>query len=364
MIFWLVAAPVPASTQAVASVDYPRKPVRLVVPFAEAGTPDHVSRRPVRGDGVQPPGFVRVAAQQLSTYPDKAVRLVVPFALGGGSDIIARLLAQKVGAAWGESVVVDNRGGGGGTVGTNTVAKSAPDGYTLLLTSISIAYAPALYRKLPYDTEKELVPVVLIVTQPSVLVVHPSVPAKSVAEFVALAKLKPNEIRYSSGGSGSAPHLATELLRATAGISLVHVPYKGGGAVVTALMAGEVQMLIAGMASLLPHVRSGRLRALAVTGIARAKAAPELPTIAEAGLPGAEFDGWYGLLVPAGTPRAVVGKLNADFNRALAAANLQERLASAGFEPLGGTQQKFAAYLRAETRKWTAVVRDAKIQLD
>ncbi len=299
-----------------------------------------------------------------SHYPRKSVRLVVPFAPGGGTDIIARLLAQKLGEAWGQSIVVDNRGGGGGTIGTNIAAKSAPDGYTILLTSVSVAYLPAIHRKLPYDTEKDLVPVVLVVTQPNLLAVHPNLPAKSVAELINLAKAKPGEIRYASGGSGSAPHLATELFRATANISLVHVPYKGGGPAITGLLAGETHMFIAGLASLLPHVKAGRLRSLAVTGVTRAKAVPELPTVAEAGLPGFDFDTWYGLLVPARTPGPVIGKLNEEFNRVLAARDVQERMAGVGVDPLGGTQEKFAAYLKAEIRKWTAVVREAGIQVE
>ena len=297
-------------------------------------------------------------------YPDKPVRMLVPFAPGGGSDIVARLLAQKTGVLWNQSVVVDNRGGGGGVAGTNAVAKSAPDGYTLLLTSISIAYAPALYGLLPYDTERELAPCVLLVVQPSILGVHPALPVKSVAELIALAKAKPSEIRYSSGGGGSAPHLAAEIFRSKAGIQLIHVPYKGGGAIVTAVLSGEVQMLFAGVASLMPHIKAGRLRALAVTGTTRSKATPDLPSIAEAGVPGAEFDGWYGLLLPAATPRDIVARINADYNKVLAAADVQERLLASGFEPLGGTPQKFADYLRSETRKWTKVVRDANIRIE
>lgn len=297
-------------------------------------------------------------------YPDKPVRMLVPFAPGGGSDIVARLLAQKTGALWNQSVVVDNRGGGGGVAGTNAVAKSAPDGYTLLLTSISIAYAPALYGSLPYDTERELAPCILLVVQPSILGVHPALPVKSVAELMALAKARPGEIRYSSGGGGSAPHLAAEIFRSTAGIQLTHVPYKGGGAIVTAVLSGEVQMLFAGVASLMPHIKAGRLRALAVTGTTRSKAAPDLPSIAEAGLPGAEFDGWYGLLLPAATPRDIVARINSDYNKVLAASDVQERLLASGFEPLGGTPQKFADYLRSETRKWTKVVRDANIRIE
>jgi tripartite-type tricarboxylate transporter receptor subunit TctC len=299
-----------------------------------------------------------------SDYPRKPVRLVVPFAPGGGTDIIARLLAHKVGETWGQLIVVDNRSGAGGTVGTNTVAKATPDGYTLLLTSISVAFSPALYRKLPYDTEKDLVPVALIVTQPSLLVVHPAVAAKSVTELVALVKSKPGEIRYSSGGSGSASHLAVELFRATAKVNLVHVPYKGGGPAITSLVSGETHMMISNIVTLQPHIKAGRMRALAVTGVTRARSLPELPTIAEAGVPGAEFDGWYGLLVTAGTPGAVARKINEEFNRALAAQDVRDRFADAGFEPLGGTQKKFAAYLKAEIKKWTTVVREANIQTD
>lgn len=319
---------------------------------------------------VLPSGAANAQSMQIprpdssSDYPRKSVRLVVPFAPGGGTDIIARMLAQKVGGAWGQSIVVDNRAGAGGTIGTNTVAKAPPDGYTLLLSSVSIAYLPALYSKLPYDTEKELVPVALIVTQPSIVVVHPAIPAASVAEFIAVARSRRGEIRYSSGGSGSASHLAVELFRTTAKIDLVHVPYKGGGPAITSLVGGETQMMISNIVTLLPHVKSGRIRALAVTGVTRAKALPELPTVAEAGLPGSEFDGWYGLLVTAGSPSMVVRKINEAFNRALAAQDVRERFADAGFEPLGGTQEKFAAYLKAETRKWTAVVREANIRID
>ncbi|OGA46604.1 MAG: hypothetical protein A3G24_14275 [Betaproteobacteria bacterium RIFCSPLOWO2_12_FULL_62_13] len=299
-----------------------------------------------------------------SNYPNKPIRLVVPFSPGGGTDILARLIARKASEAWGQSIIVDNRGGAGGTIGTDIAAKSEPDGYTVLMTSISVAYLPALRRKLPYDTGKDLDPVILVVTQPNVLVVHPSLPAKSVADLIALAKSRPREIRYGSGGSGSAPHLATEMFRANANIDLVHVPYKGGGPAMIGLMAGESHMLIFGMASLLPHVRSGKVRALAVTGSTRAKAAPELPTVAEAGLPGFEFDTWYGLLVPAKTPGVIIKKINEEFNRALAMQDVQEGLAKLGVEPLGGTQEKFATYLKAEIKKWAAVVREAKIHID
>lgn len=296
-------------------------------------------------------------------YPRKSIRLLVPFAPGGGVDMVARLVAQQVTKNWSQSIVVDNRGGGGGIIGTNTVAKSLPDGYTMLLASISLAYAPALYPRLPYDTEKELAPVLLVSTQPSLLAAHPDVPAKSVLELVALAKSRPGEIRYGSGGNGSASHLATELLRAVANINLVHVPYKGIGPATSSLIAGEIHIALTNMASL-QHVRSGRLRGFAVTGSTRAKAAPELPTMVEAGLPGYEFNGWYGLLVPARTPNAIIAKINEEFNRGLATPDLQERLARAGVEPLGGTPGQFATYLAAEIKKWGKVVQEAGIRLE
>jgi len=298
------------------------------------------------------------------TWPTKPVRLVVPFAPGGGTDIIARTLAQKVGAAWGQSVVVDNRSGGGGTIGTGAVAKAPPDGYSLLLSSVSIAYLPALYSALPFDIARELAPVALVVTQPSLLVVNPGVAAKSVAELVALARAKPGELRYSSGGSGSASHLAVEVFRAVSKTDIVHVPYKGGGPAINSLLGNETQMMISNVVTLAPHIKAGRLRALAVTGEARVKSLPDLPTMAEAGAAGAEFDGWYGLLVTAGTPAAVTRAINTEFNRALEATDVRERFAAAGFEPLGGSVEKFAAYLKAETAKWTGVVRDARIRID
>lgn len=310
------------------------------------------------------PSAVQRQVDPAAGYPNRAVRLVVPFAPGGGADVIARLLAQKVGAAWNQPVVIDNRGGGGSVIGTNTVAKALPDGYTLLLQGVSVAYLPALYNTLPYDTEKELLPVVLAVTQPSAIVVNPSIQAATLAEFIALAKSRPAQIRYGSGGSGSASHLAAELFRVTAKINLVHVPYKGGGPAVISLLAGETQALITSMVTVLPHIKSGRMRALAVTGQARTKVMPDLPTVGEAGVPGAEFDGWFGLLATVGTPASVVGKLNADINRALAADDVRERFAEAGYDMLGGTQEKFAAHLKAEIKKWTTVVRAANIKVD
>ncbi len=297
-------------------------------------------------------------------FPRRSVRLIVPNAPGGGTDVIARMVGAKAGEAWGQSVVIDNQGGGGTTIGTSNAVRAAPDGYTLLMAGPSLAYVPALYRNLPYDTEKDLLPIMLVATQPSMLVVHPSLPVKSLAQLVALAKSKPGALLYSSGGTGSPSHLAVELLRVQAGIKLVHVPYKGGGPAGTAALTGETQMTITNVSSLLAHVRSGRLRALAVTGTARAKAAPELPTVAEAGLPGYEFGVWYGLLAPAKTPQAVVRRINDDFNRALSAPDLQDRFAGVGIEAAGGTPQQFTEFVAAELRKWAQVIATAGIKGD
>ena len=310
---------------------------------------------------------IPVNAQSVATsadYPRRSVRLLVPFAPGGGTDIIARLTAQKVSEAWGQPIVVDNRSGGGGTIAAQLAATSVADGYTLLMPSISIAYAPAVYSKLPYDTEKDLTPVILVATQQNLLVVHPAVPAKSVVELIALAKSKPGEIRVATGGAGASDHLAMELFRASAGISLVNVPYKGQVPGTNALIGGEVHMQISPMASLYPHVTSGKLRGLAVTGSARAKTAPELPTIAEAGLPGYEFYVWYALLVPSATPRPIVRKINESFDRALNSPDVRDRLAAIGIDALGGTSEKFAAFLKSEMRKWAKVAKEANIRVD
>ena len=302
-------------------------------------------------------------AAKTTDYPQRAVRLLVPFSPGGGTDIIARVTSQKVSDVWGQPIVVDNRTGGGGTIAAQTVATALPDGYTLLLPSISIAYAPAIYTRLPYNTE-DLIPVMLVATQQNLLVVNPSVPAKSVMELVALAKSKPGEIRVATGGAGASDHLAMELFRMLAGLNLVNVPYKGQVPGTNALIGGEVHMQISPMASLYPHVQSGKLRGLAVTGSARARTAPELPTIAEAGLTGYEFYVWYALLAPRGTPPAVVNKINEGFNRALSAPEVRDRLASIGIDALGGSPEKFATFLKAEIAKWTKVAKQANIKVD
>ncbi len=297
-------------------------------------------------------------------YPSKPIRLIVPFAPGGGTDIIARLVAQELSQIWEQSVVVDNRGGSGGIVGTQLAAKSAPDGHTMVLCSLALSYAPALYSKLPYDTEKDFAPISLVATQPFVYVVIPSLGANSLQELIALAKSKPGEIRYGSGGSGGASHLGTELLRVMTGIDVTHIPYKGTGPALTAMLAGEIQMQLIGISSVVPHMKSGRMRALAVSGARRSSAAPEVPTVAESGVPGYAFDVWYGMLFPAGTPRAIISKANDGIKRVLGSQALAQRFAAAGLEPAGNSPEEFSRMIRSEIVKWGKVVASAKIRVE
>jgi tripartite-type tricarboxylate transporter receptor subunit TctC len=302
---------------------------------------------------------------QSSAYPSKPIRLIVPVAPGGGTDIVARLVAQGLSERWGQSVVVDNHGGGGGVIGVSLVAKAPADGYTMLLGSNGhITFAPALYRNLPYDTQKDLTPISLVANQPFVLAVHPSLPVRSLKELIALAQKNPGAITYASGGSGGASHLGTELLQITTGISMVHVPYKGTGPGMTALLSGEVQTAIIGVATVLPHMSTGKIRALAVTGARRSQAAPYLPTISEAGAAGYEFDVWYGLLFTAGTPRDIVNKTNAEIARVLKSPAVGERYASAGLEPVTTAPEEFAALIKNEIPKWQKVVKAAGLKVE
>ena len=297
-------------------------------------------------------------------YPTKPIRMIVPFAPGGGTDIIGRLVAQELGQAWGQTVVVDNRGGGGGTIGANLAARATPDGYTMVLCSLGISYAPALYAKLPFDPVKDFAPISLVATQPFVYVVVPTLGVNSMKDLIALAKAKPGQLRYGSGGAGGSSHLGTELLRTMTGTDIVHVPYKGTGPALTAMLSGEIQMQLIGISSVVPHMKSGRMRALAVSGAKRSTAAPDVPTVAESGVPGYVFDVWYGMLFPAGTPRALVAKSNAEINRVLKAPALAQRFAGVGVEPAGTTPDAFASMLKAEITKWKKVVAEANIRIE
>lgn len=290
-------------------------------------------------------------------YPTKSIRLIVMAAPGGGADALARNIGQKLSEALGQPVVVDNRGAGLG--GMETVAHAAPDGYTLLLCGTSnLGIAPSLYAKLPYDPVKDYVPITQLASTPNILVVHPSVPAKSLKEFVAYVKANPNKINYASPNVGSNGHLSGGLLNEAAGIDMQHVPYKGAAQAVVDVLAGRVPVMISAMSAVVPHVKSGKLRALAVTGAQRVSAVPEVPTIAESGYPGFEASTWFGVLAPAGTPKPIVTRLNNEIVRILNIPDVRARLYDiGGFEFIGSTPEAFGSYIKTEIKKWEKVVK-------
>jgi tripartite-type tricarboxylate transporter receptor subunit TctC len=299
-------------------------------------------------------------AHAQAAYPAKPIRIVVALAAGGGVDTSARMLGQRFTEAWGQQVIAENRPGAGGTIAAEVVARAAPDGYTLLMTSMGHSIAPALY-KLPYDTLKDFAPISLFVQSASVLSVHPSLPVKTVKELIAFAKSKPNELLFSSSGNGSGQHLTVEMLNRMAGLQLVHIPYKGTAPSILDLVAGRVSGSAASVISTMPHVRAGRLRALAVTGAKRSPSEPQLPTIAEAGIPGFALDQWYGLLAPAAISKDIVVKLNTEIAKIVADAAIKERLKTMGLDPVGSTPEAFGAYVQSESVKWGKLVREAGI---
>ena len=298
------------------------------------------------------------------TYPSKPIRFILPFPPGGGTDTLARIVGQKLGQDFGQTIVTDNRPGAGANIGADIAAHAPADGYTLLMGNVAHAVNVTLYRKLGYDLVKDFAPITLLASTPNILVVHPSVAAKSVQELIALAKSKPGQLNYASSGSGSSSHLAGELFKTMTGVNLVHVPYKGGGPAVTSLIAGETVVGFATAPSVLPHVKSGKLRALAVTSAKRSAAAAELPTIAESGVPGYEANTWYGVLAPRGTPAAIIARLNSEFIAIMQSSEIRERIAPLGYEPDTGTPQRFAAYIKSEIAKWGKVVKAAGIHAD
>ena len=295
------------------------------------------------------------------TYPSKTIRLVVPFAPGGGSDIVARLLSAKMTEALGQTVVVDNRAGASANLGAALVAKAAPDGYTLLLGNANYTINPSLFKTLPFDPVKEFAPVALIANVTNVLAIHPSIPAKSVKELIAFAKAHPGQLNFASPGNGTSSHLAGELFRQVAKIDVVHIPYKGATPAITDLIAGQVSFTMASVLSVLPYAKQGRLRMLAVTTAKRPGALPDIPTIAEAGLPGFEVSNWYGVLATGGTPRPIVDRLNGELNRIARVPDLAEKLAAQGADPATGTPDDFERFIQTELKKWAVVVRGAGI---
>ena len=307
-------------------------------------------------------GTLPVCAQE---YPRKPIRLIVPFAPGGGNDTVARAIALSVGASLGQPVVVDNRAGAGGMLGAQSAAKSPPDGHTLFLGGVgSHAVNPNLHARLPYDPVKDFAPITLIASAPSVLVVHPSLPARTLAEFTALAKASPGRINYATNGSGSSAQLAAVLYESMAGVQMVHVPYKGLAPALVDLLAGEVQAMFSSVVAIVPNIKAGRLRALAVTGKRRAALLPDVPTLDESGVPGYEAGSWYGILAPAGTPQAIVAKLHEAIVRALAQPEVRERLVSEGAEVIGSTPEAFAAHITAELARMGKLIRDAGIRME
>ena len=290
---------------------------------------------------------------------------MVPFAAGGATDVLARLVGERLTATLGQQVVVDNRPGAGGNIGSDVVARAEPDGYTILMGAVGThAINPSLYPKMPYDPVKDFAPVTLVASVPNVLVVNPEVPANSVQELIDLAKAKPGELNFASSGNGTSIHLSGELFKAMTGTDIVHVPYKGSGPAVTDLLGGQVQMMFDNMPSSLPHVKAGKLRALGVTSAKRSPALPEVPTIAEAGVPGYDATSWFGILAPAGTPEPVVTRLQGAIVQALGEPEMRQRMADLGAEPVGDTPAEFGQFIAAEIAKWAKVVNDAGVKLE
>jgi tripartite-type tricarboxylate transporter receptor subunit TctC len=303
-------------------------------------------------------------AAQPQSYPQKPIRVIVPAAAGGTTDLTARLVGQKMAERLGQAVIVENRPGGNETIGADVVAKSAPDGYTVLLAPpAAIVILPHL-QKLPYSAEKDLAPVSLAAVTPLILVVHPALPAQSVKELIELAKARPGYLSYASAGSGGVQHLAAELLKTSTKIDIVHVPYKGAGPVMQDLIGGQVQMFFSGMPPAMPHIRSGKLRALAVTTTKRSSAAPEVPTMEEAGLPGFDISNWFAYFVPSATPRDVIGRLNGEIVRALKQQDVREKLAAAGADALGTSPEELASFMRAESTKFAELIKVSGAKLD
>jgi tripartite-type tricarboxylate transporter receptor subunit TctC len=305
------------------------------------------------------------AAAAAQPYPSKPIRLVVPFPAGGTTDILAREVGQRLSLSLGQPVVIDNRPGAAGNIGSELVAKSAPDGYTLLMATVGThAINPNLYARIPYDHVKDFAPVVLVAGVPNVLEVTPSLPVHSVADLIKLAKEKPGQINFASSGSGTSIHLSGELFKTMAGVDMTHVPYKGSAPAITDLIGGQVQVMFDNLPSSLQQIKAGKLRAIAVTSAQRAPALPDVPTIAESGLPGFEATSWFGIVAPAGTPPTIIARINADVNQWLQSPEAKEKLLAQGAVAAGGSPEQFAAYIHAETEKWARVVKASGAKVD
>ena len=304
---------------------------------------------------------VPVAAQE---YPTKPIRWIVPYPPGGTSDFVARLIGQKLTEAWKQPVLVDNRGGANGNIGTEMVARAAPDGYTLLLVANALTINQSVYSNLTFDAERDFTPITTILTQSNVIAVHPSLPVKSVKDFIALARSRPGELNYASGGAGNQNHLAAELFARMAGVKFTHVPYKGMSLGIAALLTGEVQFTFATLVSLAPYLKSGRVRVLAVTSSERVSSMPELPTVAQAGVPGFEASSWVGVLVPAKTPMPIVGRLHQEIVRILKTPDVNEQIARTGAEVAANTPEQFAAIIRSDIKRYSELTKAIGIRLN
>ena len=308
--------------------------------------------------------FVCAAGAFAQGYPNKLIRYIVPWPPGGGGDVISRMLSPRLSEALGQQVVIDNRGGAAGNIGAELAAKSPPDGYTIVFAySGTHAINPSIYSKMPFK-ESDFAPIIWLSSVPELVVVHPSLPVKTVKELIALAKAKPGQLTYGSAGSGAINHLAGELFNMMAGTQLIHVPYKGGGPAVIALLSGEITLIFIDPASVVQHIKSGKLRAIAATSARHALAMPELPTVAEAGVPGYEVTSWNGILIPAGAPAAVIRRLNGELNTIINAPDMHARMIEFGYEPVGGPPEKFGEHIRAEIAKWAPVVKAAGVKVD
>ena len=296
------------------------------------------------------------------SYPTRAIKLVVPSSPGGGTDIVARILGQKLSEQLGQQFVVENRAGAGTVIGNDAVAKSAPDGYTLLMGLSTLAINPSMYARLPYDALRDFAPISQSVSACNILILHPSVPAKTVRELIALARAKPGSLTFGSAGMGTNPHLSGELFKSLARIDMVHVPFKGSGQSIISQLAGEIAANFPSLPTAMPYIKAGRLRGLGVTTLKRAEVLPDVPSIAEAGLPGYEATQWFGLLAPAGTPRTIIDRLYQESSRAVRSADMKERMTAEGLEVVGSTPEEFASYIRSETDKWTQVIKAAGIK--
>jgi tripartite-type tricarboxylate transporter receptor subunit TctC len=297
-------------------------------------------------------------------FPHKTIRYIVPWPPGGGADVLARMLSPRLSEALGQQIVIDNRGGAAGNIGAELAAKSPPDGYTIVFAySGTHAINPSIYSKMPFK-ESDFAPIIWLSSVPQVIVVHPSLPVTTVRELIALAKAKPGQLSYGSSGSGAINHLAGELFNMMAGTRLIHVPYKGGGPAAIALLSGEITLILGEPASIVQHVKAGKLRAIAVTSARHALAMPELPTVAEAGVPGYEVTSWNGILIPAGAPADVIKRLNGELNKIISAPDMHARMIEFGYEPVGGPPEKFGEHIRAEIAKWAPVVKAAGVRVD